>query len=239
MTRRLTNAISLLGLCLMLSNNAFAQSTLQWELNFFGAGSLYTKNTYLIGFPQSATPIPGELKFDVSPRFGARLGVFTRGHWSQEFYYSFEPNTVTISNAGPVPTTTDMRLRISNYGVNALYYLVETESNAFQPFLSAGLGGTLYQIRQESLVQVRDPAIGNLRDVNNSNELAFNWGFGVKTRPSERFGLRLDIRDFIARTPSFGLARQSNNPTATVLPATGPTHNGELSVGFTIYFGNR
>jgi len=239
MTRRLTNAISLLGFCLMLSNSAFAQLKDNLELNFFGAGSIYTKNTYLIGFPQSATPIPGEMRFQNHARFGARLGVYTRGHWGQEFFYSFEPNTVRISNAGPVPTTTDMRLRISNYGANALYYILETESSTFQPFLSAGLGGTLYQIRQESLVQVRDPAIGNLRDVNNSNELAFNWGLGFKTYPGGRFGLRLDIRDFIARTPSFGLARQSNNPTATVLPATGPTNNGELSVGFTIYFGNR
>jgi hypothetical protein len=238
MTRRLTTATSILGFCLILSNTAFAQIQDHLELNLFGAGSLYSSNKYQIGYPQSLTPIPGEIKLDEAVRFGARVGVYTRGHWGQEFYYSFENNGVRIANGGVAPTVTDFRVRVHNYGVNALYYFTETESNAFQPFASAGLGGTAYQIRQESLIALRDPARGNLPDVNNSNELAFNYGFGFKTR-SGPVGVRLDIRDFVARTPSFGLVRQSIDPTATVLPATGVFHNVELSLGLTFYFGRR
>jgi hypothetical protein len=224
----------------MLTNDAFAQLKDHIELNVFGAGSIYSKNTYQIGFPQSPTPIPGELRFtEHHPRFGARLGVYTRGHWGQEFFYSFEPNNVRISNGGPAPTVTDMKIRMHNYGVNALYYLVETESNAFQPFVSAGLGGAAYQIRQESLSDVRDPAQDNLPDVNNSNELVFNYGFGFKTRSSGWLGIRVDLRGFIGRSPSFGLERQSIDPRATVLPATGPLHNGEFSVGLVFYFNRR
>jgi hypothetical protein len=235
MTRHLTKAISLLGFCLLLSNNAFAQ----WELNVFGAGSLYTKNQYQIGYPQSTTPIPGELELDPAARFGLRLGVYTRGRWGQEFFYSFEPNNVRIANGGASPTVTNLRVRVQNYGANALYYLTETESNVFQPFVSAGLGGTLYQIRQESLSTVRSPTGGNLPDINNSNELAFNYGIGFKTHSDGWFGIRFDIRDYVGRTPSFGLARQSIDPTAAVLPTTGVTNNAEMSVGFMFYFGNR
>jgi outer membrane beta-barrel protein len=223
----------------MLSNNAFAQLKDNIELNLFGAGSVYTKNHFDIGFPQSATPIPGELTLGAHARFGARLGVYTRGRWGQEFFYSFEPNSVRISRGGASPSRTDIRIRLHHYGINALYYLVETESHTFQPFLSAGLGGAFYELRQESAAFVRDPSRGNLRDMDNANELAFNYGFGFKTRSTGWLGLRLDVRNYMVRTPSFGLARHSDDPTATVLPATGVLHNPELSVGFVFYFGKR
>jgi outer membrane protein assembly factor BamA len=76
-------------------------------------------------------------------------------------------------------------------------------------------------------------------DIGNSNELGFNFGMGFKTRSTGMFGLRLDARNFVGRTPSFGLARHSNDPTATVLPATGVTNNLELSVGVVFYFSRR
>jgi hypothetical protein len=241
MNRRLTNAFLALGLYLFFSNNAFAQYQLKdnIEVNVFGAGSVWSSKHYVIGYPQSPTNIPGELKIDSEGRFGVRLGVYTRGHWGEEFYYSYEPNGVTISQGGPFPKTTNIRVGISNYGINSLYYLNETESHAFQPFLSAGLGGTLYEIRQESLANLRNPALGNIPDADNSNELAFNFGFGFKARTNGWLGFRFDVRDYVSRAPSFGLARQSNNPTATVLPATGAINNGEVSVGLTFYFFGR
>jgi len=239
MTRRLTNAITLLGIYLVFSSNAFAQLKDNLELNLFGAGSVHTKNQYEIGFPQSAVPIPGELRIQAHARFGTRLGVFTRGHWGQEFFYSFEPNRMRISQGGALPSRTDIHLGIHNYGINALYYPRETESHVFQPFLSAGIGGTLYHISHDSVTNLRDPSRGNLPDMDNANELAFNFGLGFKTRSTGRVGLRVDLRDYVGRSPSFGLERRSNVATDTVLPATGVIHNGELSVGLVFYFGRR
>jgi opacity protein-like surface antigen len=239
MTRRLTNLVLLLGLSVVLSNNAFAQLKDNIELNIFGAGSIYSKNNFEIGFPQSATPIPGSLKFDGHARFGVRLGVYTRGHWGQEFFYSYEQNTAHISRGGAAPVTSNLHLRVNNYGINALYYIEETESHAIQPFLSAGIGGTFYQLKPEAVAFARDPARGNIPDIDSSNEIAFNFGLGLKTRSTNRVGVRIDIRDYLGRSPSFGLARSSNDPTATVLPATGVIHNGELSVGLVFYFGKR
>src|SRR6266536_1854378 len=100
MTRRLTNAISIVGFFLVLSNNCFAQLKDKVELNVFGAGSIYSRNHYEIGYPQAPTPIPGEVKFDPHARFGTRLGVYTRGHWGEEFFYSFEANGMRISQGG-------------------------------------------------------------------------------------------------------------------------------------------
>jgi hypothetical protein len=237
MSRRLSSAIPLLGIFIVLSNNAFAQLKDNIEVNVFGAGSIYSTNHYEIGFPQSPTPIPGAAKFNAHARFGTRLGVYTRGHWGQEFFYSVESNTMQITQGGRSPSSTDVGIRMHNYGVNALYYLQETETHAVQPFLSAGIGGALYEIRQESESFLQDPGRGNLRDMDNANEVAFNYGFGFKVRSSRWLGLRLDIRDYVVRQPSFGLARSSNDPLATVFPATGVLHNGELSIGLTVYFG--
>ena len=67
-----------------------------------------------------------------------------------------------------------------------------------------------------------------------------NYGFGVKsTRSAGWLGFRFDLRGFVGRHPSFGLARQSNDPNATVFPATGVIHNGEASAGLIFYFGKR
>ena len=238
MTRPLIRSITLVGVCLLVSNAAYAQLQNHLELNVFGAGSFYSKNSYEIGYPQSPTPIPGELKFDATWRGGLRIGVYTRGHWGQEFYYSYEPNTVTFTSSS-TGAPTELDVRTHNYGINALYYLVETESHPVQPFLSTGIGGSFYHLTSESLAFVRDPARGNLPDVNSSNELAFNIGVGVKSRLRDWVGFRADIRDVMGRTPSFGLARDSADPSAAVLPASGVQHNAEASVGVVFYFGKR
>ena len=239
MTRRLTNAITLLGLCLLLSTDAFAQLKDNIELNLFGAGSIYNKKSYEIAYPQAVNPIPGQLKLDAHARYGVRLGVYTRGHWGEEFFYSYEPNSLRLSKGGPVPSKIELPIRVHNYGVNALYYLQETEAHVILPFVSAGIGGTAYQLKEEARQFVQDPARGNMPDMDNSNELAFNFGFGFKTRSTGWLGIRADARDYVGRSPSFGLTRQSTDPAATVLPATGAIHNGEISVGLVFYFGKR
>jgi opacity protein-like surface antigen len=236
MTRRLICAIAILSFCFLLSNNAWAQFSDYSELNLFGAGSIYDTNHFQLGFPQSAVPIPGQLKFNSQFRTGVRFGMYMHGHWGEEVFYSYEPNTMTIIQGA---TTKDFHVQINNYGVNALYYLAETEEHSILPFVSAGIGGTFYRVRPESLAFARDPAGGNYPDMNNANELAFNFGAGIKTHSKGWFGVRADVRDFIGRSPSFGIPRNSINPTAIVLPAGGALNNFEGSVGVIFYFGRQ
>ena len=72
-----------------------------------------------------------------------------------------------------------------------------------------------------------------------ANEIALNYGVGVKMRSSDWVGFRADLRGFLGRSPSFGLVRRSNDPNATVFPASGAIHNGEASVGVVFYFYNK
>jgi hypothetical protein len=236
MKRRLTNAIVVVGFCMGLSSAAYAQLKDNLELNVFGGGSWYSSKKYDIGFPQSITPVSGQFRLDHALRVGLRVGVYTRGHWSEEFFYSYEPNKAHIIRRTAPSRDAALSIQVHNYGINALYYMNDNESLAVRPFLSMGIGGTVYRLTPQARTFINDPLRGNLSDMNNSHELALNYGFGMKTRTTGPVGLRADVRGFIGRTPSFGLARESGDPNATVFPASGPLHNAEATVGLVFYF---
>ena len=239
MRRRLTGLV-VMGFCLLLSNAAHAQLRDNLELNIFGGGSWYSSNRYEISFPQSVTPIQGEFKLNRGLRAGARLGVFTRGHWGQEFFYSYEPNIARFIRHSAPSSTLSLDIQVHNYGVTGLYYFHENEERRARPFVSFGVGGIVYRLTPEAAAIVRDPLRGNAPDMDNAHEIGMNYGFGIKTtRSAGAVGFRLDVRGFVGRNPSFGLARQSNDPNATVFPATGAFHNAEATAGIIFYFGRR
>src|SRR5262249_34872643 len=174
MRRLLTSATATLGVLMYLSGAAYAQLKDNIELNVFGGGSWYSTKSFEISFPQSVIPIQGKFRFDHALRGGVRLGVYTRGHWSEEFFYSYEPNKAHWRRSPPPATSVILSTQVHNYGVSALYYLSDNESNAVRPFLSIGVGGTLYHLDPQAKAFARDPLRGNLPDIDNSNELAMN-----------------------------------------------------------------
>jgi outer membrane protein W len=234
-----TNAAVALVAWLCLSGAAHAQLKDNIEVNAFGGGSWYSSKDFEMGFPQSITPVFGKFKMSNAWNGGLRLGVYTRGHWSQEFYFSYEPSHANVTRTTAPTGSISLATKVVNYGVNALYYLNDNESGRFRPFVSAGIGGTAYLLTSEAKSFAIDPLRGNLPDIDNSNELAFNYGVGVKSRGTKWLGFRADVRGFVGRNPSFGLARQSSDPNATVFPATGAINNAEATAGVIFYFFGR
>ena len=222
------------GLC--LSSAAHAQLKDNIEVNAFGGGSWYSAQHFETGFPQSVTPVFGKFRMDNTWMGGLRLGVYTRGHWSQEFFFSYEPNNANLIRTTAPASSMSLSTKVINYGVNAIYYLNDNESEKFRPFLSAGIGGTSYLLTTEAKSFAIDPLRGNLPDIDNSNELAFNYGVGVKSRTAGWLGFRADVRGFVGRSPSFGLARRSSDPNATVFPASGAINNAQATAGIIVYF---
>jgi hypothetical protein len=249
MSRTVRNTAFVLSALILLPVIAQAQIKDNIEINVFGGGSFYTDKKFEVGFPQitgsvlgpaaTTAPIQGAFRFTNALRGGLRVGVYTRGHWSEEFFYSYEPSTAHIIRRSPPTGSINLGVGIHNYGVTALYYLEENESRVIRPFLSIGVGGTFYRLNDRAVSFARDPFRGNLPGINNSNELALNYGIGVKARTSGWLGFRADVRGFLEHTPAFGLPRESNDPNATVFPVTGAIHNGEASVGVIFYFYNK
>jgi hypothetical protein len=236
MSRRLAKWMLILSFC-TLSDAAYAQTWEPFELNIFGGGSWYNENRFEISFPQSIVPVNGNFRLDHALRFGVRGGVYTHGHWSEEFFYSYEPNKMHIIRTTAPSSSLDQPIRVHNYGVTALYYFHEDESRSVRPFASVGIGGTLYQLTSETEAFLHDPSRGNLLAARNSNEVAFHYGLGIKMRANNWIGFRADIRGFVGPTPGFGLPDESPNPTTIVFPVSGAMNNGEATAGVIFYFG--
>lgn len=236
MTRRLSKVILLVGCCISLSNAAYAQLKDNIEINLFGAGSWYNSKSYETSFPQSTTPIQSVFRLDHAVRAGLRVGVYTRGHWGEEFFYSYEPNKVHLDRQTPPVSTLPLSIRVHNFGVTALYYFNEDETRKTRVFLKVGGGGTLYHLTTETEQFVRDPFRGNVPQIHNSNELSFHYGIGFKARAAKWVGFRADATGFVNAVPRFGLPDESNNPAAVVLPVSGVLNNAEASAGVVFYF---
>jgi opacity protein-like surface antigen len=222
----------------LMSTSAYAQLKDNIEINVFGAGSFYTHKNFQLNFPQVTTPENGQFHLDHAVRMGVRVGVYTRGHWSEEIFYSYEPNKMHIIN-NTLGVSLNLPIQVHNYGITALYYLNEDETHKTRPFLSIGIGGTLYRPTTESLATAHDPLQGDVPSLKSSNQVAMNYGFGVKTRVNNWLGFRAEAKGFLGQVPSFGLPRTSPDPTIQAFPVTGAIHNGELSAGLVFYFFNR
>jgi hypothetical protein len=239
MRQRLANAIGVIGLCAWMSTGAYAQYGVKdnAEINLFGGGSFFSSKDFEISFPQSLTPVQGEFRLDHATWLaGVRVGVYTRGHWSEEFFYSYQPNKVHLDRVTPPTVSTVIPIQVHNYGITGLYYFSENESRTVRPFLSIGVGGVLYRLTQESEAFAHDPLRGDLLDMHNSNEFALNYGVGIKARAAKWVGFRADIKGFLGQTPTFGIPRHSPDPTVTVFPVGGALSNAEASAGLVFYF---
>jgi hypothetical protein len=236
MTRWFTRSVLIAGASLMFSAAAHAQFVQDFQLNFFVAGTAYTKNNFEFGFPQVSPPVAGTFRMNESIRMGARANVYTGGHWGQEFFYSYEPNQVTLIRRTTPENNLKLDTEVHNLGVNALYYFSDNAGARVRPFASIGLGMTIFNPTADARQIARDPNIGNLGDFDASRELTLNYGTGLSLQMSNVFGIRMDVRGFTSRNPTFGLARQSDNPNAVVLPATGAIHNLEASAGIVFFF---
>jgi outer membrane protein W len=222
---------------LMFSSAAYAELREDLEVNLYGIGSIRSAKDYEIGFPQSPTPIPGHFKFDKGVGGGLRVNVYNRGHWGEELFYSYEPNTAHFTRRGTTASSLDLDMQMHNIGLNALYYLSDDETHNIRPFLSVGAGWAIFRPTGQARAVARDPLRGNVPDLGTANEIALNYGAGFKAKLRSWIGIRLDVRGFVGRNPSFGLARESSDPNATVFPAGGAIHTGEASAGFVFYFG--
>jgi hypothetical protein len=232
-------ALIVVSVLMLFSNAAYADLGEDLEVNIFGIGAIHSAKDYEVAFPQSPTPIPSHFNFDKGIGGGVRVNVYSRGHWGQEFFYSYEPNTAHFTRQGTPTSSLNLDMNLHNVGVSALYYLNDDETHRIRPFLSIGGGWAIYQLTEHSKQIVADPLRGNAPDMNNALEISLNYGAGFKAELRRWIGIRVDAKGFLGRNPSFGLARNSSDPNATVFPAVGAINTGEISAGFVFYFGRQ
>ena len=234
----LKTAVTVATVLMIFSSAAYSQPR-GLEVNLFGIGTVYSSKDYQINFPQSAVPIPSHFNFDKGLGGGIRVNWYTRGHWGEEFFFTYEPNTAHFTRLSIPASSLDLDMKLMNIGTSALYYLNDDETHRIRPFVSVGVGWAIYQLTELSQQIVDDPLRGNAPDVNNAYEIALNYGAGFKARLNDWIGFRVDGKGYVGRNPSFGLTRNSSDPNATVFPAGGAINSGEISAGVVFYFGKK
>lgn len=218
----------------LLAGPALAQTQYRFEL--FGAADIPSDNDFEITVPQSTVPILGTHQFSPGVRGGIRLGADGRGHWGQDLIYSYGENDSKIINHN-TGATFAFTNRIHQFSYNAILYPGGADpQKRCLPYLTAGLGGTIFTLSQSSKNEALDPNRQGIGEMSNRSLLAFNAGAGAIIRLDSRYGVRIDARDTMSRPPNYGLPKASANPAVTVFPVHGLFHQFQASVAFVCYF---
>jgi opacity protein-like surface antigen len=220
-----------LAILFLIVAPAFAQTRYRFEL--FGAGNFPKDEDFLIGLPQFSPPIEGSHEYSRGVRGGIRVGADFKKYWGEDITYSFGTNATRIVNF-----TSGARFplneRIHQFAVNALWYPAGADNKRrIFPYLTAGVGGTFFVLKPETVNAALEAGLGSLHT---ENLFAFNAGGGIRLRLTRHLGVRYDVRDYMTHAPRFGLPVSSNDPSAFVFPARGVFHQFEASFAFVYHF---
>lgn len=234
--KRIAGFLISLTVFVILAGPGFAQP--QTRLEFYGAVTLPMEKDFEITAPQSSAPLRGTQEFSAGGRGGVRLGTDGKGHWGQDFIYSYGSNASRIINRS-TNTQFSFSSRTHHFAYNALWYPGGTghgkTSGAF-PYLTAGVGGVFHNLSQNAISEALDPNRAGLGKLRNENVFAFNAGGGIRFRINGIYGFRVDVRDYMSRAVRYGLPQASSDPRATVFPVGGIFHQLEVSFAFVYYF---
>lgn len=220
-----------IGILLVAAVPVFAQT--QYRLEFFAAANLPKDKDFYIGLPQYTPAMVGSHQYSAGVRGGVRMGADFSKHWGEDISYSYGANASVIVNS-----TSGSRfaftVRSHQVAFNALLYPagLDAKRKVF-PYLTAGVGATFFVVNARTVSEALAAGLGKLHT---ENVLAFNAGGGLRMHMSKHLGVRLDARDYMTRTPRFGLPESSDDPAAVVFPTSGVFHQFEASIAFIYYF---
>jgi opacity protein-like surface antigen len=220
-----------LAILLFMAAPLWAQNEYRFEA--FGAGNFPRSKSFELGLPQFSPSLQGEHNYSNGARGGVRMGVDFKKYWGEDILYSYGSNASRIANH-----TTGVQFPFTVYShqfaVNALWYPRGLEPvGKISPYATAGIGGTFFVIPAKTVNSAMESGLGKLHS---ENVLAFNAGGGVRMRVTPHLGFRVDARDYMSRSPRFGMPESSDDPYALVFPASGVFHQLEVSFAFVYHF---
>jgi len=203
-----------------------------YEIGFFAAVADWKPHHVRVGPPQATVPFDLGFRYADRAEYGIRANFLSHGHWGGEVSYGYQRNTVNLTR--PSFTSVELPGGIHHVFYNQIFYPVRYGGRV-TPFVTAGVGWAAYQLSDSALERAADPrvyGIGNLKKTD--GRVAFNYGAGVKANIVSGFGVRADFRHNFSDVPSYGLPKESPDPSTLVFPAQGKLKAYEFSVG--IYF---
>src|SRR2546425_84437 len=235
------NSILLLLICLScIPGKLSAQDKFGFEIGGLGGVVFGKARNFTIGPPQAEPPISLQLKYDDKVFGGVRFNLLSRGHWGGEFSYGYQKNKVTLTRQDAALEPVSLDGSVQQFFYNTIFYIFRYDRSPVMPFVTGGIGLEAYGLSDKARAFARDPeqgGIGELKGID--NRFAFNYGVGIKAKLASHFGVRVDFRHIFSDVPSYGLPKESPNPTQTILPAQGKLQNYEASVGIYYHVSSR
>jgi opacity protein-like surface antigen len=232
MTLKRITQFGMLAALVLVAATARAEDR-KYRFEVFGGISAPIDKKFEISSPQAVRPISGEHHFVPGAFGGARIGIDGARHWGQDYSYSYGANASRIETRFGHFSFTN---RFHQASSNVLFYPFGLKARAFFPYVTAGVGATFVVLNQRSIAEAIDPNRGGLGNLKSETIFAFNAGAGVRARLTDRFGVRVDARDYISRALRYGLPKNSSDPNAVVLPVSGAFHQLAGSVSVIIHF---
>jgi hypothetical protein len=234
-TKRLL--FSLLGASLALAGTAFAQD------------SSTTQSTTTVDLPPPGTStfeLPRAQDYEVGIFGGAsfwkrkfdplRTGLApsgTVGIYATENFANYLGTEQSLTyGQNPLHFTQDFGGSLQNFQLSqrlwqfqeSLLVYFKPKRSAFRPYIKGGAGLISYRPTSDALSIVQNPSNVNLGafDMKADTRFAATYGFGVKVRFTDHFGLRAELLGVLSREPHYGLAQNGTTPQeAASLPADG------------------
>jgi len=205
----------------------------KYRFEFFAGAGYPIRENFVIGSPQAESPIEGQHVFSWGGQGGVRFGIDGRRYWGQDYSYSYGQNATRLeTDFGGFSFTN----RVHQASTSILFYPGSLERRVFFPYLTAGVGATWVTVSQRTITESLDPREAGFGPLKSEVIAAFHAGVGARIRLNERFGLRLDARDYMSRALRYGFPKTSTDPTAVVLPVGGAFHQIATTFGLVVHF---
>jgi hypothetical protein len=196
----------------------------------------FTKKTFTIGQPQTATPINGSMTLSNGKMYEARINFYTSRHLGGEFLYGYQYSGVNFATSSPNKAGFGVPLQVHTIGLDGLYYFTGTRA-AWRPFVYIGGGAVVYRPSTGGQAAAKDPLQGNFDTFFETSRGDGTVGGGVKHALTKSIGVRADAGELFSKVPTFGLPESSAQTNATVLPVGGIIRSFRASGGVIFYLG--
>ncbi|MGD1156580.1 MAG: outer membrane beta-barrel protein [Terriglobia bacterium] len=156
-----------------------------------------------------------------------------------EAAYASGPNDLRVTNISLNPTVTTVYGVRNNVGSVDLVAHAPFSRFGFRPYLAVGWDYHRFAPTLVGKTQAESQGFGAVSTATlvATNKLGVNCGGGVEHKISRRVSFRLDVRDHLTGSPTFGLPAQA--PTGAIFPVSGLAQNVVYSAGIVVHFGKK
>jgi len=170
---------------------------------------------------------------------GIELPLKKSNIFGVEFSYGFSQNNLELTNENTNPVTeTSYGLRDSRFSGDIVvhspstfrsirpYFVVGAEYDRFSPTSAAVSLGNRVGFAYAPVAKLTSQGNGGV-----------NFGGGLDYQVTEKWGVRIDVRDHITSSPTLGLPYGITPSSNAYYPVSGDAHSIQYSIGIVYHFG--